>query len=52
MYEVTLFDGGLEVGTFELPDPVLGADYGDCIVVEVLAIDKEAMTASVEIEYH
>ena len=37
MYEVTLIDEGLEVGAFDLPRPEVGTDYGDCVVVAVLA---------------
>jgi hypothetical protein len=51
LFEVTLMDEGIEVGTFDLPQPAVGTDYGDCVVVEVLAFDAEAMTATVGIEY-
>ena len=52
MYEVTFFENGLEVGTFDYPDaPAVGTDYGDCIVTQVIDLDADAMTATVEIEY-
>ena len=52
MWEVTLFDGGFEVGTFDYDDrPEVGTDYGDCVVLAVRDVDVEGMTASVDIEY-
>lgn len=52
MFEVTFFDCGLEVGTFDYAAaPTIGTDYGDCVVVAVLEFDEEAMTASVQVEY-
>ena len=52
MWELEFFDGSDWVGTFDYDArPEVGTDYGDCVVVEVLSIDTEALMASVRIEY-
>jgi hypothetical protein len=52
MWEITLFDDGLEVGTWDYPSaPTVGTDYGDCVVVAIRSMDAEGQTAEVDIEY-
>jgi len=52
MWELTFFEDGRMVGDFDgAAAPEVGTDYGDCRVVEVLAIDHESQTATVVIEY-
>jgi hypothetical protein len=52
MWEITLFDDGVEVGTWDYPSaPTVGTDYGDCVVIGIREIDAECMMASVDIAY-
>lgn len=52
MWEVTLLDSGLEVGTFDFDSqPAIDTNYGDCVVVEVVSLDEESQTATVAIQY-
>jgi hypothetical protein len=51
-WEITLFDQGVEVGTWEYPTaPAIGVVYGDCVVVAIRAINADSFTADVEIQY-
>lgn len=52
MWEVTLFDEGLEVGTWDWDEcPEVGAIVDGCKVVNIRAIDSENCTAEVDVEY-
>ena len=48
MYEVTLFDNGIEVGTFDMAWPV---EADDLTVTNVRTVDHTNRTAQVDIEY-
>jgi hypothetical protein len=53
MFEVTWFDCGAEVGTFDFDGmPEVGTVLADgVIVVQVVEFDCEGRTASVEVRY-
>lgn len=52
MWEVTLLDHGVEVGTFDIDEvPEFGVLIGDAEIVEVVEIDDESRTATVEVRY-